>query len=177
MKDGTKLRPRLRVEHLLVALAGVILALMVYGYFLYYPGQAGIDQPIAFSHRLHVSEKRLSCVMCHPGALNTAHAGIPPLETCMLCHSRIITEHPQIRDLRAHYEEKKPVEWKRVNTLPDYVFFVHETHLRAGFDCGKCHGDVSGMDRVQLAHDFKMGFCVQCHRDEGYSHDCFTCHR
>ena len=33
------------------------------------------------------------------------------------------------------------------------------------------------MDRVVKAQKFEMGFCIQCHRDNHATHDCFTCHR
>ena len=156
--------------------AAFILA-MLWGYYFYYPRMREPKQPIAFSHRIHVTEKQLSCIFCHPGVVDTPRAGVPPLETCLLCHSRIIIAHPEIVKLRAAYENRRPVEWVRVNTLPDFVYFDHSAHVRAGFDCGKCHGDVAAMDRVALVHDFKMGFCVQCHRDEKFSHDCLICHR
>ena len=155
----------------------VLLLATVWGYYCYYPAQAGLEQPIPFSHRIHVTEEHLSCIMCHPGVIDTPRAGVPPLETCMLCHSRIIINHPEIVKLREHYENGVPVKWVRVNTLPDFVYFNHEMHVRAGFDCGKCHGDVASMDRITQANDFLMGFCVQCHRDEKFSHDCLICHR
>ena len=77
--------------------------------------QSGIgpEQPIPFSHRIHATEKRISCVFCHSEAINTDVAGIPPLETCMLCHSKIIIHYPHIADLRNHYYNKIPVEWER----------------------------------------------------------------
>ena len=147
-------------------------------YYLYFPSQIGEAQPIPFSHRFHVTEKKLSCVMCHPGALDSERAGVPPLETCMLCHKKIIVRHPEIVKLREHYDEHRPVEWVHLNVMQQFVYFDHGVHVQAGFDCSKCHGDVSGMDRVQPVHDLNyMGFCVQCHRDEGFSHDCFICHR
>jgi len=109
--------------------------------------------------------------------MNTPHSGVPPVETCLLCHSRIIVDHPEIVKLRAYYDQGKPVKWARVNDLPDFVYFDHAAHIGAAFDCGRCHGDVAGMDRVWYVHDFQMGFCVQCHRDNNVSHDCLTCHR
>ena len=138
---------------------------------------AGPAQPISFSHRFHVSTKGLSCFMCHPGAANSPRAGVPPMETCMLCHTRIITEHPEIVKLRGHYDRRDPVQWVRVNDVPDFVYFDHSIHLHRGIDCGRCHGDVAQMDRVSMAFDLKMGFCVQCHRDNGVTHDCLACHR
>jgi hypothetical protein len=63
-----------------------------------------------------------------------------------------------------------------VNILPDYVNFDHAMHLNKAVDCGKCHGDVKGMDRIIPTPVFTMGFCIQCHRDNEATHDCFTCH-
>jgi len=166
-----------RTELILAAAAVLSVAAAAWGYFLYYPRKIGPEQPIHFSHRLHAGTKQISCFFCHPGAMNTPRSGVPPLETCLLCHSRIIVDHPEIVKLRAYYDAGKPVKWARVNDLPDFVYFDHSAHVRAGFDCGRCHGDVAGMDRVWLVHDFQMGFCVQCHRDSGFSHDCLICHR
>ncbi|MFB3890607.1 MAG: cytochrome c3 family protein [Phycisphaerae bacterium] len=155
----------------------VLTVFTVYEYYSYYQGQLGPLQPISFSHRVHATDKQISCFVCHTGAIDTAHSGVPPMETCMMCHSRIITEHPQIVKLREDYEAGRPIQWRRVNTLPEFVYFDHHVHVRAGFDCGRCHGDVKGMDRVYLYQDFLMGFCVQCHRDNNFSHDCLICHR
>jgi len=158
-------------------LTGLLLAATAWACYYYFPSRIGPAQPISFSHRVHVAEKQISCFMCHTGAIDTPRAGVPPLETCMLCHSRIIIGHPEIVKLREHFDRRKPVEWVRVNQLPDFVYFNHEIHVRAGFDCGHCHGNVAQMDRVALVQDFQMGFCVQCHRDNNFSHDCLICHR
>ncbi len=155
----------------------VALLLLVWGYYLYYPAQVGPKQPIPFSHHFHVTTKQVDCIFCHTGVLNTARAGVPPLETCMLCHRRIIPDYPPIRALTASYDQGRPVEWVRVNDVPEFVYFNHSVHVRRGFDCSKCHGDVAGMDRVAKTETLKMGFCVQCHRDEKASHDCYMCHR
>lgn len=166
-----------RLGFLLAVLISICTLLMAEWFYDYYPSKLGPAQPIAFSHRLHVTEKQLSCVYCHSGAFDTKHAGIPPLETCMNCHRRIIIDHPQIQNLREHYDAGQTIAWNRVNDLPDFVFFDHSAHLAAGKDCGHCHGDVAGMDRVYYYQKFEMGFCVQCHRDNNASHDCLTCHR
>jgi cytochrome c7-like protein len=147
------------------------------GAHYWYPSRLGPQQPIPFSHRVHVTDKKISCLICHPGVVSTARATVPPLETCLLCHDRIIVKHPQIVKLRRHNDKGIPVEWERVSALPDYVYFNHAAHIRKGVDCGKCHGDVAGMDRMWLANEFTMGYCVQCHRDEKASVDCLTCHR
>jgi hypothetical protein len=168
---------RVRVGAILAVFSLLMILAAAWGYYIYYPQQLGPDQPIHFSHRVHVTDKHLSCVFCHTGAIDSAHAGIPPLQTCMLCHQKIIIEYPQIQILRAHYEQQVPVAWEKVNDLPDFVYFNHQVHLRRSIDCGKCHGDIAVMDRVKLVHPFQMGFCVTCHKENGASHDCYTCHR
>jgi hypothetical protein len=171
------LNRRLRSAIALSILTALLLGTAAWGYYFYYRGQFGPAQPIAFSHRLHATTKQLSCVFCHAGATRTARSGVPPLETCMLCHQRIIIEHPEIRKLREYYDAGQAVEWVKVGNLPEYAYFTHQMHTRAGVDCGHCHGDVKAMDRVKLAQDFKMGFCIQCHRDYKATTDCLACHR
>jgi hypothetical protein len=163
------------------ALAGVIglTSLVVAATVLFFfTSRVGVAQPVPFSHRFHVGTKQLSCVFCHSGVLKTERAGVPPVETCMLCHKRIIVTHPEIKKLRDYFDTGTPIPWVRINRLSEFAFFNHERHIRAGFDCGRCHGDVASMDRVRPPVKLNnMGFCVQCHRDEEYSHDCLICHR
>ena len=157
---------------------GTGIAVVVMTAFYYHePSRFGMREPIPFSHRVHAGDKRISCHFCHAEALAGARAGIPPLETCMLCHSRIIVHHPNIEVLRANYASGTATEWLRVNDIPDFVFFDHSVHLAKGVDCGACHGNVAAMDRVMPAQKLDMGFCVQCHRDRHVSRDCLVCHR
>ena len=167
-----------RRQEIFIALLSAALALVLAGlYWWLGPREPGPAQPIPFSHRLHVSTRHVSCFMCHPGAVDSPRAGVPPLETCLLCHKHVITGHPEVLKLRRAYDENKPVQWVRVNDLPDFVYFDHSIHLHRGIDCGRCHGNVAGMDRVAPGFDLNMGFCVQCHRDNNATHDCLACHR
>jgi len=148
-------------------------------YIMGFYGRVGVakEQPIPFSHRVHAGDKQIGCFMCHPEAMISARAGVPPLETCMLCHARIAVAYPPIQDLRAHYFENRPVIWNRVNILPEFVYFNHSVHIHRLVDCGACHGNVPEMDRIALPQELIMGFCIDCHKKEKASHDCFTCHR
>jgi len=161
----------------LALLTALLTAASVWAAFVYYPLRLGPAQPLPFSHRFHAGEKGISCFFCHPDAATGRRAGIPPLETCMLCHERIIITHPEIKRLRAHYFDRRPIAWAQVYDVPEFVYFDHEAHVRRQVDCGACHGNVQAMDRVRVAHEFTMGFCVQCHRDHQASHDCYVCHR
>lgn len=160
---------------LLVLLLLFVAALVLYG--VLYPTGMGISQPIPFSHRVHVHTKKISCLMCHSQVATSARAGIPPLQTCLLCHERIIRTHPYIVKLREHFRQGKPIIWERVNWVPEFVYFNHSVHIIKGIDCGVCHGDVSRMDRVVPQQEFQMGFCVECHRRNNATHDCLGCHR
>lgn len=156
----------------------VLFGVLIYGFFFYSRAGIGPEQPIPFSHRVHVTKKKISCFMCHPEAMHTARAGVPPLQTCMLCHSRIIVTYPYIRKLREHYFGGKPVIWERVYALPNFVYFNHSMHIIRSIDCGYCHGDVPMMDRiVKIKEHLEMGFCIGCHKKHNATHDCFTCHR
>lgn len=155
----------------------------VLGYTLVFHPDPGPEEPIPFSHRVHAGQKKISCLLCHDTALTEARAGMPPLETCMLCHSRIIINFPPIRDLRNRYYAQSPVFWKRSEwagpgkLFPDFVYFNHSVHLNRSIDCGHCHGPVDRMDRINPIQELNMGFCINCHKYYNATHDCFTCHR
>ncbi|HER63329.1 MAG TPA: cytochrome C [Desulfobacteraceae bacterium] len=168
---------------ILSALLLIILLFTWYGYTLAFHRPAAPREPIPFSHRVHAGEKKISCLLCHDTAISEARAGMPPLETCMLCHSRLIITFPPIRDLRDYYYTQNPVYWKRTPwageglLFPDFVYFNHSVHLNRSIDCGHCHGPVDQMDRVVRIQDLNMGFCIGCHKYYNATHDCFACHR
>ena len=76
----------------------------------------------------------------------------------------------------------QPVEWVRIHNMPDFVYFDHSQHVVAGEQaiisshnkknpeakidvvCKACHGQVDTMNVVQMANDFTMGWCIECHR-------------
>ncbi len=151
--------------------AGILTAVLMRYYLPPAP-----EQPIPFSHRFHVSSRQINCFFCHPGAQHAASAGVPPVEKCMLCHSVIIPDFPAIKKLSGYYFSAKPVPWKRIYRLPDYVHFSHQIHIARGFDCSECHGDVKAMQRVGKARVIDMNFCVGCHWRNGASDSCFRCH-
>ncbi|KMQ72332.1 c-type cytochrome [Chryseobacterium koreense] len=90
-----------------------------------------------------------------------------------------------------------PVEWVRIHNMPDFVYFNHSQHVVAGEQaiinsfnkknpdakidvvCKACHGQVDTMNVVQMANDFTMGWCIECHRttevdmNNGYNKEYF----
>jgi hypothetical protein len=156
----------------------ILLMILLLVYVSFYRVKIGPEQPIHFSHRVHVTDKHISCLMCHQGAAMTKQADIPPVQTCMLCHERIIVRHPEIQKLHRHFYVNEPLAWNRVEEkLPDFVYFNHAVHVHKNVDCGSCHGNIKAMDRVEKVQDFTMGFCIRCHRQKNAGIDCYRCHR
>jgi hypothetical protein len=133
-------------------------------------------QPIAFSHKVHAGDHGFPCLYCHMHAAESPVAGVPPVKTCMGCHEVIATDRPDVEKLARHWEEKRPIEWVKVNDLPDFVRFTHVRHVRGGVECTECHGPVSAMTVVRREASLSMGWCLECHIDRGADIDCAVCH-
>jgi hypothetical protein len=123
-----------------------------------------IEQPIQFSHAHHVGGEGFDCRYCHTSVENSSFAGIPPTKTCMNCHSQIWTNAPILEPVRASLRDNTNLTWIRVNTLPDFVYFNHEIHVRQGVGCATCHGQVDKMPLMVQANTLQMGWCLDCHR-------------
>ncbi len=122
------------------------------------------EQPIPFSHRHHAGELGIDCRYCHTGAETSPFAGLPSTQTCMTCHSQIWKDAPVLAALRASAASGRPIAWRRVTDLPDFVYFNHSAHVSRGVACITCHGDVDQMPKTYEAHNINMGMCLQCHR-------------
>jgi hypothetical protein len=123
------------------------------------------EQPVAYSHALHAGDLGIDCRYCHNTVEQTAHASIPPTQTCMNCHAAIYPESPKLIPIRESYSTGMPVAWIRVHDLPDYVYFNHSAHVRRGVGCVDCHGRVDKMEVVYQAERLSMGWCLDCHRN------------
>jgi len=166
-----------------------ILQILVTGYFgLFLLLAAGLEvgwsrmnlspeQPIAFPHTIHAGRLGLPCDFCHLYVNKGKRATVPPLSKCMSCHKQIATNRPEIIKLTGYYERREPIAWNRIHQVPDFVYFTHKRHIRAGIDCSACHGEVRAMKQVRRVRSLKMGFCVTCHKSKGAPHDCATCHK
>jgi len=150
------------------------------------------QQPIFYSHKVHAGINQISCLYCHSNALASKHATVPPLNVCMNCHAAIndyskgpklyredgseVDGTAEIQKLYSyvgydpktssyHPENARPVEWTKIHNLPDYVFFSHAQHTKAGkVQCQTCHGPIQQMDEVHQFAPLSMGWCINCHR-------------
>ena len=134
------------------------------------------EQPIRYSHKLHIEKALMECTYCHSGVTKSPFATIPSVDLCMGCHKVIKAESPEIKKLKEYYDKGQPVPWEPVNNLPEHVRFNHKRHLKAGVSCQNCHGQIQKMAVVEKESSLKMGFCITCHRENGASIDCSTCH-
>ena len=151
-------------------------------------------QPIFYSHKVHAGINQINCLYCHGAAWDSKHATIPSVNVCMNCHKTIQTyeKGPKLFDAEgneingtaeiaklyeyAGFDPKnpnnwdpsmaKPIEWVKIHSLPDHVFFSHAQHIRAGnVQCQTCHGEITQMDEVKQFAELSMGWCVNCHRE------------
>lgn len=127
------------------------------------------QQPIAYSHKLHAGDLGMDCRYCHHIVEDSAHAGVPPTQTCMNCHAFVRKESPLLSPLRESWRDGTPVPWVRIHKVPDYAFFNHSAHLNiagqtAAVGCKSCHGRVDQMVEVRQVEPLSMGWCLDCHR-------------
>ena len=126
---------------------------------------APVEQVVPFSHKHHAGDDGVDCRYCHTSVETSAFAGIPPLATCMTCHSQLFTDAPLLAPLRAAYAGQQTLQWRRVHDLPDFVYFDHSIHVAKGVDCESCHGRVDRMPLMYQENSLMMRWCLDCHRN------------
>lgn len=138
------------------------------------------EQPVAFSHQIHVGKLGIDCRYCHTHVEVSSHSNVPDTATCMACHQGDVTtgeaylnndlwnahkDNPHLTEIRSSYATDEPVAWKRIHKLPDYAHFNHAVHVNAGVSCYSCHGRVDHQEVAYQVHSLGMGWCLDCHRN------------
>lgn len=140
---------------------------------------APVAQPIQFNHKAHIASG-LECPVCHSTVEQAAAAGVPSIDTCMMCHQGAITESPEEEKVRQYAERGETIPWRRIYNAPDHVFFSHRRHVvTARVGCAECHGAVETL-AVPAAYplvEHSMDWCMNCHAKRGATADCVHCHR
>jgi mono/diheme cytochrome c family protein len=160
-------------------------------------------QPIFFNHVIHAGSFQIPCQYCHAEARRGVAAGLPSVQRCMGCHVIIgAQDNPEIKKIHDYWNRRQPIPWTRVFKIPDFTYFTHKSHVRAGVECQTCHGPIERMPRVgadalgpwigndllnlvrvrPVNRPFTMGWCIDCHRDQNAKKgtsaplDCVACH-
>jgi glucose dehydrogenase len=133
------------------------------------------EQPIAFNHQLH-SDNGIKCQECHSGATTQARATLPTSTKCAMCHVPKEANTAELRKLARMHKAKQDFDWVRVYKVPDFVFFSHERHAKAGTTCNACHGPVETRAVLAKEASTSMTACMSCHRKEKASLACNVCH-
>jgi hypothetical protein len=126
---------------------------------------ASVEQAIPFSHKHHAGDDGIDCRYCHATVETSAFAGIPPLSTCMTCHSQIFADAPMLALLRSSFAQGQGLTWRRVHHLPEFAYFDHSIHLAKGIGCSTCHGPVDRMPLTRRVASLHMEWCLDCHRN------------
>ena len=136
-----------------------------------------VAQPFDFSHQIHLS-KGAQCTDCHTGVEQGPRAGLPSINTCMICHSQIATDRPLIKQLTDMQAKGLDLPWERVYDYPavSHVRFQHAPHVRAKVECSTCHGNQVEQTVARRMVNMDMQFCMNCHKQRQASNDCLTCH-
>ncbi len=155
----------------------IVVVLFGAGFMLVARSSPPVMQPIEFPHFRHAGSvleggHEINCLYCHTYARRSPVAGIPPLAKCMGCHRYIATDKEPIKRLTEYWKNGRPMPWRKVHDLPDFVYFSHERHIqRFVFQegqpvqqvCGYCHGDVKTMKVAERRRPLTMGWCLRCH--------------
>jgi hypothetical protein len=151
----------------IAALVLLVSAILTWRALVAYPPAVGdpVLQPIPFSHKHHVGDDGIDCRYCHSSVETSAFAGIPPLSTCMTCHSQLYTDQRVLEPLMRAVSSGVPLHWQRVDQLPDFVYFNHSIHIAKGVGCVSCHGAVDRMPLTWRVAPLTMRWCLDCHRD------------
>lgn len=163
-----------------LAVLGLILGAAVTGALLYYLTVSPsfvrlvgvpIEQPVPFSHQLHVGGLKMQCLYCHTNVAESGYANIPATQTCMTCHSAVKPTSPRLANVIASWNNNTPIEWNNVHDLPEFVYFNHSIHVNKGVGCSTCHGNIAqmgyvdGQGGVYKTQPLYMGWCLGCHRE------------
>jgi c(7)-type cytochrome triheme protein len=141
------------------------------------------QQPVAFSHAIHVGKRHTPCTNCHLGAERGARAGLPSLTQCLACHMKPQGEPPSEREriVREIAADGGALRWIQRTRNAGHVYFSHRAHVAiAKMTCGECHEGVETWAAPPKRGDSRlmdMDACMDCHRQRGAANGCRVCHR
>lgn len=149
-----------------VGVGAVLLIGVIWYYFSpkFYEVGYQPEQPVPYDHAFHAGQLGMDCRYCHNHVEQSPHANVPTTQTCMNCHSQVATGSARLLPVRESWATGVPIQWVKVNHLPDYAQFSHAAHVNVGVGCESCHGRVDQMPVVHQVSPMSMGWCLDCHR-------------
>lgn len=162
------------------------------------------QQPIRFSHKVHMEDAGMECASCHFFREDGSFAGLPTTENCAECHTDMMGEDPEeAKFIEEYVNTGKEVKWLVYQHQPDNVFFSHAAHSVENCNqchefeenelCSSCHPNMADNDTPPVLETnkltgyskqtMKMWQCERCHaHPEHYgvtrsSNACYVCHK
>ena len=166
-----------------LALGGLVAVCAGYMYYInneYWMVGYEPQQPVDYSHQIHVGKLGMDCRFCHSHVEESYTSNIPATSTCMNCHSaddatdvaflnsdlwKTHKTNKNLMTVRASFASGEPIQWRKIHKIPDYAHFPHAAHVNAGVSCYSCHGRVDQLEVVRQNKSLAMGFCLECHRN------------
>lgn len=130
------------------------------------------SKAIKFSHKFHIQDSGVECVVCHHAAAGSKQSSDDLMgdhESCTSCHEGEIADN-------CKYCHVDPENIAGIENPERELIFSHENHTGNGIECPQCHG---GLEKVEYASDANMpvmSSCIECHSDQRISEECGTCH-
>ena len=132
-------------------------------------------QPIEFPHNIHI-EKGLACTeYCHEAVTKGPEAGLPSVNTCLICHAAIATDKPRIQQITAMPDKGVDLALAARLRLP--AGRARQVQSRAAhprqrrmFDVSRRHRASDG--RAAQRRRWTWADCVNCHREKKAPNDC-----
>jgi hypothetical protein len=139
-----------------------------------------VPQPVAFNHRKHTEDLGFNCEFCHEYVRTGAHAGLPDVETCSMCHATPQGTSDEAARVTELIEQGDPLRFNKLFRLAPHVFYTHRRHVGiAELECENCHGAIAETERPPSRPLVRitMDTCMDCHRERNATLDCNACHR
>ena len=86
------------------------------------------EQPVPYSHAVHVGKLGLDCRYCHNTVEKAAFAALPATQTCVNCHrptnketndtGGIRHDSPLLKPIHDSWKTGTPVQWVKIHDLP-----------------------------------------------------------
>jgi hypothetical protein len=139
---------------------------------------------LRFSHRQHV-EAQVDCTQCHDAVEKSSRAAdrnLPGHVQCESCHDIAAAKAGEPADPKSSCDTCHPGVTSDADPyVPSHfpannLHFPHDTHLRRGIDCARCH---EGIEKAELGtrdHLMRMVQCLGCHDGVQAPNRCTTCH-